>query len=139
MQSYSDIFFLGAAMVLFSMLSMNTARNFNQIREAFYRGEAEYRAIAVAQDEIDKVQWIYNDDDLDPDSFTYVYEDYPKKEVHTYGSSDQYSDTLLVFGNSTLIGDTGSQKRYQVSISVLIERTDPDVFVTLDYVKSYSY
>lgn len=126
-------------MILFSMLSMNTARNFNQTRQAFYRGEAEYRAVAVAQDELDKVQWIYNDEELNPESNSYVYEDYPVEEEHTYGSNDSYTDTFKIFGSSVLIGDDGSQKRYQVSVTVLNERPEPDVFVTLDYVKSYSY
>ncbi|MBO6524748.1 MAG: hypothetical protein JJ971_13035 [Balneolaceae bacterium] len=139
MASYVEIIYLSVAMIIFSMLSMNTARNFNSSRTSIYRTEVEYRAIAVAQDELDKVQWIYDDSELDPDDGSYVYQNYPLTETHTYGSSDQYSDDFVVYASSELIEDTGSQKRYQVTVSVLNENVSPEVFITLDYVKSYSY
>tara|TARA_R110000868_G_scaffold304437_11_gene565157 strand:- start:536 stop:955 length:420 start_codon:yes stop_codon:yes gene_type:complete len=139
MSSYAEIIYLTAAMVIFSTLAMNTARNFNSSRTALYRVEVEYRAIAVAQDELDKVQWIYDDTELDPDDGSYVYSSYPLTETHTYGSSDQYSDDFVIYAESELIEDTGSQKRYQVSVSVLNQDVQPEVFVTMDYVKSYSY
>lgn len=139
MSSYAEILYLSIAMIIFAMLSINTAKNFNTSRQSLYRTEVEYRAIAVAQDELDKVQWIYDDDELDPDDASYVYEDYPLTEDHSYGSSDQYSDAFVIYAESELIEDTGSQKRYQVSVSVLNQNVEPEVFVTLDYVKSYSY
>ncbi len=139
MASYVEIIYLSVAMIIFSMLSMNTARNFNSSRTSIYRTEVEYRAIAVAQDELDKVQWIYDDSELDPDNGSYVYQNHPITETHTYGSSDQYSDDFIIYASSDLIGDDGSQKRYQVTVSVLNENVNPEVFITLDYVKSYSY
>ncbi len=139
MSSYVEIIYLTAAMVIFSTLAMNTSRNFNSSRSSLYRIEVEYRAIAVAQDELDKVQWIYDDAELDPDDASYVYENYPLTETHTYGSSSQYSDDFVIYASSELIEDTGSQKRYQVSVSVLNENVEPEVFITMDYVKSYSY
>ena len=65
MSSYAEIIFLTAAMVVFSMLAINTSRSYNQSRQTLYRAEAEYRAIAIAQDELDKVQWIYAEEELD--------------------------------------------------------------------------
>lgn len=139
MASYAEIIYLTVAMMIFSTLAMNTARNYNSTRTELYRTELEYRSIAVGQDELDKVQWIYDDSDLDPTSGSYVYSAYPVTETHTYGSTDQYSSDFVVHAESVLIEDTGSQKRYQVTVSVLNESLDPDIFVTLDYVKSYSY
>jgi hypothetical protein len=121
------------------MLSINTAKNFNTSRSNIYRTELEYRAIAVAQDELDKVQWIYDDTELDPNDASYVYANYPVTETHTYGTNSEYSSEYVIDANSELIGDTGTQKRYQVTVRVLNEEVTPNVFITLDYVKSYSY
>lgn len=139
MASYAEIIYLTVAMMIFAMLAMNTSKNFNSTRSSLYRTEVEYRAIAVAQDELDKVQWIYDDNQLDSSDGSYVYADYPSTETHTYGSSDQYSDEFTIFASSNLIEDTGNQKRYQVSVSVINQNVEPNVTVTLDYVKSYSY
>ncbi len=139
MTSYAEIFYLLGAMVVFSFLSLNTSRSFNSSRQTLYQAEAEYRAIAVAQDELDKVQWIYEPDDLDPDESSYVYANYPIEESHVYGDNDQYSSTFIINGSSELIEDTGSMKRYQVAVSVLNQNVTPEVFITLEYVKSYSY
>jgi hypothetical protein len=95
MSSYAEIFYLLGAMVVFSFLSLNTARSFNSSRQTLYQAEAEYRAIAVVQDELDKVQWIYEPDDLDPSSGSYVYSSYPIEESHTYGDSDQLEKNSL--------------------------------------------
>lgn len=139
MTSYAEIIYLTVAMVVFSMLSINTAKNFNTSRSNIYRTELEYRAIAVAQDELDKVQWIYEDTELDPNHGSYVYANYPVTETHTYGTSNEYSSEYVIDATSVLIGDNGSQKRYQVTVRVLNTEVNPDVFITLDYVKSYSY
>lgn len=139
MTGYSELLYLIAGMMVFSILAVNTSRNYNSTRQNIYRAEVEYRAIAVAQDEIDKVQWIYDDNDLDPASSSYVYSNHPRTETHIYGSNNQYSDDFFIYAESTLIEDTGSERRYQVTVSVLYEDVNPDVFVTLDYTKSYNY
>lgn len=139
MTSSAEIIYLTVAMMIFAMLAMNTSRNFNATRSGLYRTEVEYRAIAVAQDELDKVQWIYDDNQLDSDNGNYVYSNYPITETQTYGATNQYSDQFTTYATSNLIEDTGSQKRYQVSVTVINQNVNPNVTVTLDYVKSYSY
>jgi hypothetical protein len=139
MTSYSEILYLIAAMVVFSFLSLNTAKSFNNSRQTLYIAEAESRAIAVAQDELDKVQWIYDPNDLNPNSASYVYANYPIIETQSYGNNDQYTSTFIISGTSDLIEDTGTMKRYQVVISVLNQQVTPDIFINLEYVKSYSY
>lgn len=138
MTSYAELLYLIGAMMVFAMLTLNTSRTFNSTRQTIYQAEAEYRAIAVAQDEIDKIQWIYNSDQLDPDNGDYVYEDYPIKETHVYGDNDQYSTDFKINGTSELIFNDGSMKRYQVTITVVDPEAQPAVSVTLDYVKSYN-
>tara|TARA_Y100001935_G_scaffold255672_1_gene271227 strand:+ start:32421 stop:32840 length:420 start_codon:yes stop_codon:yes gene_type:complete len=139
MSSYAEIIFLTAAMMVFSMLAINTSRSYNQSRQTLYRAEAEYRAIAIAQDELDKVQWIYAEEELDPDDGRYIYSDYPKTITYNYGSSDQYSDDFYLYAESEMIEDDGSIRRYQVGVTVVNTTFDPDIFITLNYVKSYSY
>ena len=139
MTSYAELFYLVGAMLVFSMLTLNTARSFNSTRQSIYQAEAEYRAVAVAQDEIDKIQWIYDPEDLDPSSSSYVYDDYPIDQTHYYGENDEYSAVFTINGTSELIEDTGSMKRYQVTVTVVNDDVDPGVSISMDYVKSYSY
>jgi len=139
MSGYSEILYLVAGMMVFSMLSINTARNYNSTRQNIYRSEMEYRAIAVAQDEIDKVQWIYDDRELDPDNTSYVYEDYPLTQDFLYGPDEEYSDEFIIHAQSREIFDDGNQKRYQVTVSVINQSITPPIFVALDYVKTYNY
>lgn len=93
MSSYAELTYLIGAMVIFGFLSLNTARSFNSNRQAIYQAEAEYRAIAVAQDELDKVQWIYDSDELDPSSGNYVYSSYLLKK---YIITDRVINTVLL-------------------------------------------
>ena len=58
---------------------------------------------------------------------------------HNYGSSDQYSDDFYLYAESEMIEDDGSIRRYQVGVTVVNTTFDPDIFITLNYVKSYSY
>ncbi len=121
------------------MLSLNTARSFNSTRQTIYQSEAQYRAIAVAQDEIDKVQWIYEPSDLDPSSGSYTYQSYPVTVTQNYGPSNEYTSSFTLYGTSELLEDTGSMKRYQVTVSVLNTEVEPDIFITMDIIKSYTY
>ncbi len=139
MSSYAELTYLLGAMIVFGFLTLNTSRSFNSSRQTLYQAESEYRAIAAAQDEIDKVQWIYDPNDLDPSSGSYVYTNYPIIESVTFGPNDEYSTSYIINGTSELIEDTGSMKRFQVVISVLDQNVTPNVFVTLEFIKSYSY
>lgn len=139
MTNYSEILYLIAAMIVFSFLSLNTAKSFNNSRQTLYIADAERRAIGVARDEIDKVQWIYDPNELDPNSPNFLYANYPIIKTQSYGNKDQYTSTFTITATSELIEDTGKMKRYQVMISVLNQEVTPDVFVNLEYAKSFSY
>ena len=139
MTSYSEILYLLVAMTVFSFLSLNTAKSFNNFRQTIYASKIESIAMSVAQAELDKVQWIYDPNDLNPNSANYIYANYPITKTQSYGNNDEYTSTFTISGTSDLIQDTGSMKRYQVVISVLNQQVTPDVFINLEYVKSYSY
>ncbi len=138
MSSYSDIIFLTAALIVFSSLAVNTARNYQTTSQNRYKSDIEFRAIAVAQDEIDKVQWIYDQAQLDPASPSYTYTNYPKTETLRYGSSQQYSEDFSVSAASQLIEDSMLQKRYRVTVTVTNSQVTPEVSVTLNYIKTYA-
>ena len=139
MTSYSEIIYLISAMVVFSYLSLNTAKSFNNSRQTLYSTEAEIRAITFAQDELNKLQWSYDHNDLDVNNAQYIFLGYPILKTETYGDSDQYTSTFMINGTSDLIEDTGIIKRYQIVISVLNLEVIPEIFINLEYVKSYTY
>ncbi len=138
MSSYSDIIFLSAALVVFSSLAVNTARSYQTTSQNRYKSDIEFRAIAVAQDEIDKVQWIYDQAQLDPASLSYTYSSYPKTETLRYGSSQQYSEDFTVSASSQLVEDSILQKRYRVTVTVTNTQFSPEISVTLNYIKTYA-
>lgn len=137
MSDYSDIIYLTVAMVVFSMLTMNTARSFQYTADTLVRADLEYRATALAQDHIDQVRWETNENRLDPDHSDYMFDSYPETETITYGSSDEYSEQFQVDGESLLIEDTADMKRYRVTITTSSSYLDPEVKVSLQFIKSY--
>lgn len=138
MSSYSDIIFLTAALFVFSSLTINTAKSFQTSSKQRYAADIEFRAIAVTQDEIDKIQWIYDESQLDPDSPSYIYSNSPKIVTTTYGSSNQYSEVFTIDVDSEIIENTSSQKRFKVTVSTINNSIKPAVTVTMDYIKTYS-
>lgn len=138
MSSYSDIIFLSAALVVFSSLAVNTARNYQTTSQNRYKSDIEFRAIAVAQDEIDKVQWIYDQAQLDPASPSYIYNGYPKTETVLYGSSQEYSEDFSIAASSLLVENSALQKRFRVTVTVTNSQVSPEISVTLNYIKTYA-
>lgn len=137
MSSYSDIIFLSAALVVFSLLTVNTARSFQTNSQNRYKSDIEFRAITMAQDEIDKIQWIYDENELNPASGVYIYSSYPKKETLFYGDSNQYSEEFIIEASSSLIENSSLQKRYLVSITISNDSFSPNVAATMTYIKTY--
>ncbi|NGP87820.1 hypothetical protein [Fodinibius halophilus] len=65
MNDYSDIIFLMGAMIVFSMLTVQTFHLFQMNNQVKINGEVEYNAIAVAQDQVDKLRWARNETEFD--------------------------------------------------------------------------
>jgi len=101
MNDYSDLLFLIGAMVVFAMLSINASNIFRINNSGLVLAEVEYNAIALAQDEIDEVRWLPDEeiDQLDPGDPAYRYANTVTKTVEI---DDQEIDYQLS-GTSTPI------------------------------------
>ncbi len=140
MTDYSDLLYLICAMVLFSVLSLNTAKKFNTLNQQSHRAEAELRALNIAQSEIDRLQWINTFYVIEP--FLpqgYIYKDYPIQVTETYGPNDRYTDTFTVHGHSEFIKDRRGTIVYHITIYVVNTSFSPEIFVFLDYFKTIGY
>ncbi len=138
MSDYSDIIFLTAAMVVFGMLTVNTARSFQVTSDTIVRSELEYRAIAVAQDEIDAIRWLEDEDLFDSGEDEYLYGDDPIQKSVTYGSNNQYSETFSVTRTSTEISnDSNGNSRYKIQVTVQSNAISPPITGTLSYIKTF--
>jgi len=58
MNDYSDIIYLIGAMIVFSLLSLQTNQIFNLNERVELNSELEYNAVSIAQDQIDQIRWI---------------------------------------------------------------------------------
>lgn len=58
MNDYSDIIYLIGAMVIFSLLSLQTNQIFNLNERIQLNSELEYNAVSIAQDQVDQIRWI---------------------------------------------------------------------------------
>lgn len=136
MSDYSDLIFLTGAMIVFSMLSMNTTRNFQSTAQRIYQTDIEYRALSLAQDEIEVVRWA-SESDLNPNSSNYLYEDDPVQRTIYYGNSDQYSETFELKRSSTQIQNSADMNRYRIRVIVESDAVTPEISDTLEYIKSF--
>ena len=137
MNDISDILFLGAAMVIFSMLTINTARSYQFTSDTMVRSDIEYRAIAIAQSEIDEIRWA-GENLVDPDDANYLFEDDPITRTVNYGEGNAYSQEVKITRTSTQIENSASRNRYKISIIVEIDALNPPISTELTYVKTFA-
>jgi len=140
MNDYSDVLYLTAAMVIYSLLTINTAKSFLSTSENVIRADVEYRTIVKAQDEIDEVKLIPREDEnrLNPNHIDYMFVNYPVTSVESFGTNNQYSDTYIISGQSEYI-DEGDPlvRRYRVTITVQNQSITPSTEVNLIFIKSF--
>lgn len=140
MSDYTDIIYLSAAMIIFSMLTTNTAKSFMNTSDTVVRSDIEYRAIAIAQNEIDQVKLLSRDSEqvLKAGSNSYKYTNYPRTIIESYGSSDQYSDQFTMEATSELIKENDLLvNRYLITVKVINKSISPNVEVELKYIKAF--
>lgn len=140
MNDYSDVLYLTAAMVIYSLLTMNTARSFLSTSETVIRSDVEYRTIIRAQDEIEQIKLIPREDEdlLNPNHGNYMFNNYPITDVELFGYSDEYSDSFIINGMSEYIDEADPLvKRYKVVITVTNESVDPSTEVNLIFIKTF--
>lgn len=136
MNDFSDVIYLMVAMIVFSMLTINTSRSFMNTTSTSIQSTIEYRAIALAQDEIDKIRWA-PEEELDPTDYQYLFDSDPVTKEIEYGQDDQYSDEFEVTRSSVQIENSAQQNRYRITVEVTSDVTDPPAEVQLEYIKTY--
>ncbi|MBO6586098.1 MAG: hypothetical protein JJ953_08350 [Gracilimonas sp.] len=149
MTDFSDIIYLGAAMVVFSLLTMNTSRSFQVTLDTMIRSELEYRAISAAQEEIDAIRWVQarykSQDPFDSgNSSYYLYEDNPVERTFDYGANNEYSETFTIYreavpSNDCDLLDSTSQRCYEITITVENNSLDPVITVTQKLIRTLTF
>ena len=127
-------------MVVYSFLTINTARSFLSTSETVIRSDVEYRTIIRAQDVIEQVKLVQREDEnmLNPSHIDYMFSSYPITDSETYGYNDEYTDTFIIDASSEYI-DEGDPlvKRYRITVNVINEEVDPSTEVDLIFIKSF--
>ncbi len=140
MTDYSDIIYLMAAMLLFSLMSTNISKSFLAASESMVTAGTENRSIALAQDEIEQVKLLSRDKEnhLKDGHGDYMFADYPKNTTNVYGSENQYEETFRVEADSELIQEPDPLlNRYLVTVTVTNTVKDYNSEATLVFIKSF--
>lgn len=137
MNDVSDIIFLSAAMVVFSMLTMNTARSFQATSNTSIQSNLEYRAIGVAQSEIDAIRWA-DEKHVNPSSGDYLYTNDPISTTVTYGFNDEFEEVYTLTRSSTLIEDSHKQRRYKITIHVASDEAASPAALEMEFIKTFA-
>lgn len=137
-----------AAMVVFGMLTVNTAKSFQVTTDTMVRSDLEYRAVATAQDEIDSIRWVQSryksQDPFDPTSNYYMYEENPIERTITFGSGGKYSETVTIDRSTsasedcTLL-DANTQRCYEITIKVQSNTVSPAISVSQKLVRTLTF
>lgn len=148
MSDYSDIIFLTAAMMVFGMLTINTARSFQTTSDTMIRADLEYRALAIAQDEIDAIRWVQARskngpkapyDPFDPDNSNYLYDTNPVQRSVTYGKDGQYSEVFNVYRSAELLDDISNQRTYKITVEVKSNAVNPPLSASLSFIRTLTF
>ncbi|MEO1022466.1 MAG: hypothetical protein AAFW89_07965 [Bacteroidota bacterium] len=140
MSGYSDVLYVTAAMLVFGIITTTTIRSFNFVDQRSSQGELEYLAISEAQNVIDQLQWVNEEEKFDSQDADYFFDSYPITSSTTLGSvgSDDFSQQFEIDGSSISIPSIGSVDRYLITVKVYASGSTafPDT-VTLQYIKNF--
>ncbi|WP_138430326.1 hypothetical protein [Fodinibius saliphilus] len=137
MNDYSDIIFLMGAMIVFSLLTLQTSRLFQMNNQVKINGEVEYNAIAIAQDQVDQIRWLPNK----PAFNTYV-DNFPKTiSVPVQSDTLDYNISINVSEKILPNADVESHK-ITVSVTNKFMKNRPNAApgsraVKLEFLKSF--
>lgn len=136
MNDYSDLIYLMAAMIIFSMLSLNAAYFFNVNEQFQYQAELEFNAITVAQDIIDQVRWISNEDLLDEDDNECICDDYPKAITISIDDFELEYIADIAIKDTTISGSSAINRIVEITVSnEFLPETQQ---IKMRYLKSFS-
>jgi hypothetical protein len=126
------------AMIIFSMLTLNTSRFFQTAEQLQYQNGIQYNGIALAQDKIEEIRWIQDEQRFKSSSFSFLENEYPNMVSQVFGSSDQYQMEYLVDVDITPSAIAGSNARnYVVTVLVSNEFLTDGQTITMKYIKSF--
>lgn len=138
MNNFSDVIILMVAMTLFSTFTLTSARNFNLSSGDLARSDAEYRAIATAQNELDYIRWVDQPTKLKPGSTNYLFNNYPVSKLSYFGKNNRYQEPITVQAESFLLDEDASIARYKVIVTVTNTEFSPTISSTVSTIKSFS-
>lgn len=137
MNDYSDLIYLMGAMIIYSMLSMQTSRMFQLNNRVQIKAEIEYNAVSIAQNEIDQLRWVKNEEDFD----NYV-DDFPTEKFLAVGNDSLVYTVNINSSNINIPGSNITNKNVTVTVTneylnnINGENSD-DHFVKLQLIKSF--
>lgn len=131
MNAYSDLIYLMGAMIVFSLLSIQTSRLFQMNTQMQMEAEIEYNAISVAQNQIDKMKWIKTQSKLN--AFANAF---PKKMPLPVKDDTLYYNTDVRIQDMTIAGSTVQNKKVTVSVTNKYLQMGSNT-VKLQFVKSF--
>lgn len=138
MNDYSDIIFLTGAMIIFSTLSLNTIKFFNTVDEIEYQSKLQYNGISVAQDKIEEIRWISDQDRFRSGSSDFLERDYPTVVTQAYGDDNEYEFDYSVDIDVSPTNITGSNaSNYRVTVTVSNSYLPDNQTITTEYIKSF--
>ncbi|PAU93291.1 hypothetical protein CK503_12780 [Aliifodinibius salipaludis] len=133
MNDYSDIIFLMGAMVIFSLLSVNTSRMFQMNNRVQMEAEIEYHAVSIAQNEIDRVRWIESESAFD----NYVNNSFPKEVPIAINNDTLFYDVGMDVTDINISGSNTTNKKATVTVTNKFLETN-DTGVKLQFIKSFT-
>lgn len=138
MNDYSDIVFLMGAMIIFSMLTLNTARFFRTAEQLQYQNTIQYNGIAIAQDKIEELRWISDEQRFKSNSFSFLEDDYPATETQILGNNGEFNMDYTVDVDIEATAISGSNARnYLITVVVSNQYLEANQTVTMQYIKSF--
>jgi carotenoid cleavage dioxygenase-like enzyme len=133
MNDYSDIIFLMGAMVIFSLLSMNTSRMFQMNNRVQMEAEIEYHAVSIAQNEIDRVRWIESESAFD----NHVTNSFPKEVPIAINNDTLFYDVGMDVTDINISGSNTTNKKATVTVTNKFLKTN-NTGVKLEFIKSFT-
>lgn len=138
MTDYSDIIFLMGAIVIFSLLSLQTTRTFQLNNRLQMNGELEYSAISIAQDQVDKMRWMQNQT-----AFNNFVSNFPQSVPLTIQGNTLNFNVDVTVQNITLPNSNVTNQRVTVTVTNDYLKTNHQAApgsqeIQLEFLKSFN-
>lgn len=138
MTDFSDFIFLMGAMIVFSLLTLQTNQMFQMNNRLQINGEIEYNGISIAQDQIDQMRWIQSESDFNDYVSTF-----PDSVPLTIQGTTLYYNVDIAAADISIPGSNVENKRVTVSVTNdflknSANNSSNDRSVQLEFIKSFN-